>query len=213
VHYAATLMEAQLCRGDPVALVGGGNSAGQATLFLSRFVPSLTLVIRESELGQNMSRYLAARIERLPNVEVLPDAEVREIVAHDALESIVVENNQTGERRTISARALFVFIGAEPHNEWLHGRVALDEGGYILTGSDAAMAQYAPGGSNGNRRSPQLLETTVPAVFAAGDVRSGSTQRVSAAVGDGAIVIRHIHRLYSGHIHQIRLAQTYVSSK
>ena len=213
VHYAATLMEAQLCHGDPVALVGGGNSAGQATLFLSRFVPILTLVIRESELGQNMSRYLADRIERLPNVEVVPDSEVCEMIAHDTLESIVVENNQTGERRTISARALFVFIGAEPHSEWLHGRVALDDGGYILTGNDAAMAQYASGDGDGNRRSPLLLETTLPGVFAAGDVRSGSTQRVSAAVGDGAIAIRHIHRLLSGASHQIRLAQTYVSSK
>jgi thioredoxin reductase (NADPH) len=213
VHYAATLMEAQLCRGDPVALVGGGNSAGQATLFISRFVPNLTLVIRESELGQNMSRYLADRIERLPNVEVVTDSEVRELVAHDTLESIVVENNQTGERRTIPARSLFVFIGAEPHSEWLRGRVALDDGGYILTGNDAAMAWYASGADNGNRRSPLLLETTLPGVFAAGDVRSGSTQRVSAAVGDGAIAIRHIHRLLSGHTDQIRLAQTYVSSK
>ena len=213
VHYAATVMEAQLCRGDPAALVGGGNSAGQATLFLSRFVPSLTLVIRESELGENMSRYLADRIERLPNVEVVPDSEVREMIAPDTLEAIVVENNQTGERRTISARALFVFIGAEPRTEWLHGRVALDDGGYILTGNDASMAQYASGDGDGNRRSPLLLETTLPGVFAAGDIRSGSTQRVSAAVGDGAIAIRHIHRLLSGTIDQTRLAQTYVSSK
>jgi thioredoxin reductase (NADPH) len=106
-----------------------------------------------------------------------------------------------------------VFIGAEPHSEWLRGRLALDDGGYILTGSDAAMAQYTSGDSDGNNRSPLLLETTLPGVFAAGDVRSGSTQRVSAAVGDGAIAIRHIHRLLSGHIHEIRLAQTYVSSK
>ena len=215
VHYAATLMEAQLCRGDPVALVGGGNSAGQATIFLSRFVPRLTLVIRESELGENMSRYLADRIERLPNVEVVPDSEVRELIAHETLEAIVVENNRTGERRTISARELFVFIGAEPHTEWLHGRVALDDGGYILTGNDMAMAQDASGDGDGNgdRRSSLLLETTLPGVFAAGDVRSGSTPRVSAAVGDGAIAIKDIHRLLSGHFHQIRLAQTYASSK
>ena len=106
-----------------------------------------------------------------------------------------------------------MFIGAEPHSEWLHGRVALDDGGYILTGNDAATAQYASGDGDGNRRSQLLLETTLPGVFAAGDVRSGSTQRVSAAVGDGAIAIRHVHRLLSGAIHQIRLAQTYVSSK
>jgi thioredoxin reductase (NADPH) len=160
-----------------------------------------------------MSRYLADRIERLPNVEVVPDSEVREMIAHNTLEAIVVENNQTGERRTIPARALFVFIGAEPHSEWLRGRVALDDGGYILTGNDAAVAQYTDGDGDGNRRSPLLLETTLPGVFAAGDVRSGSTQRVSAAVGDGAIAIRNIHRLLSGHMHQVRLAQTYVSSK
>ena len=135
------------------------------------------------------------------------------MTARDTLEAIVVENNQTGERRTVPARALFVFIGAEPHSEWLHGRIALDDGGYILTGNDAAMARDTSGDDSGNTRLPLLLETTLPGVFAAGDVRSGSTQRVSAAVGDGAIAIRHIHRLLSGHSDQIRLAQTYVSSK
>ena len=218
VHYAATLMEAQLCRGDPVVLVGGGNSAGQATLFLSRYVPSVTLVIRESELGENMSRYLADRIESVPSVQVLTHCEIREMVGEGTLEAVVVEDTESGDRRTVPARALFVFIGAEPHTEWLRGLVALDDGGYILTGNDAAVAAASSGsggsgGSNGSRRSPLLLETSVPGIFAAGDVRSGSAQRVSAAVGDGANAIRHAYQLLGGHLHVVRLAQTYVSSK
>lgn len=213
IHYAATLMEAQLCRGDPVVLVGGGNSAGQATLFLSRYVPKVTLVILESDLAEHMSRYLADRIARLSSVEVLTHSEVRELRGEGSLEAVVVEDTLTGERRTVPARALFVFIGAEPHTEWLRGRVALDEGGYVLTGSDAAAAASLSGDSNGARRSPLLLETSLLGVFAAGDVRSGSTQRVSAAVGDGANTIRHAHQLLAGQTHIIRLAQTYVSSK
>jgi thioredoxin reductase (NADPH) len=213
VHYAATQMEAQLCRGDPVALVGGGNSAGQATLFLSRFVPRVTLVIREAELGESMSRYLADRIERLAAVEVLTNSEVRELIVHDTLEAVVVENNQTGERHPVEARALFVFIGARPHTEWLRDQVALDAGGYILTGQDAAAAVDDGMGVNGRRRLPMSLETSLPGVFAAGDVRSGSTQRVSAAVGDGAGAIREAYQLLAGQQQIVRLAQTYVSSK
>ena len=225
VHYAATVMEAQLCQGDPVVAVGGGNSAGQATLFLSRFVPRLTLVVRESELGENMSRYLADRIEHNPTIDVLTHCEVRELIGEKTLDKVVVEDTATGERQTLEAHALFVFIGAEPHTEWLRDRVALDDGGYILTGADAAAASVVPEGSDGSPRSlrsplplemsvPALpLETSVPGVFAAGDVRSGSTQRVSAAVGDGANAIRQAHQLLGGHMHVVRLAQTYVSSK
>jgi thioredoxin reductase (NADPH) len=213
VHYAATLMEAQLCRGDPVVLVGGGNSAGQAALFLSRFVPHLTLVIRESELSENMSRYLADRIARIPSVEVLAHCEVRELVVEETLDAVVVEDTTTGERRTVPARALFVFIGAEPHTEWLRGRLALDDGGYILTGDDAAAASGSQRGSNGSRRSELPLETSLRGVFAAGDVRSGSTPRVSSAVGDGANAIREAYEVLHGRLHIVRLAQTYVSSK
>ncbi|HWD76674.1 MAG TPA: FAD-dependent oxidoreductase, partial [Solirubrobacteraceae bacterium] len=119
----------------------------------------------------------------------------------------------TGERRKIEARALFVFIGAEPHTEWLRETVALDEGGYILTGQDAAAAGAAGPAGNGSRHTPQLLETSLPGVFAAGDVRSGSTQRVAAAVGDGALAIRHVHQFLGGRLQAVRLAQTYVSSK
>jgi thioredoxin reductase (NADPH) len=213
VHYAATLMEAQLCRGDPVVAVGGGNSAGQAVLFLSRYVPQLTLVVREAELDENMSRYLADRIAHIPSVQVLTHSEVRELIGEGVLEGVVVEDVQNGEQRKLPASALFVFIGADPHTGWLQDQIALDDGGYVLTGEDAATAADSPRRANGLHRSPLPLETSLPGVFAAGDVRSGSTQRVSAAVGDGANAIRNAHRLLGGHMQVVRLAQTYVSSK
>jgi thioredoxin reductase (NADPH) len=213
VHYAATQMEAKMCRGDPVAAVGGGNAAGQAALFLARYVPRLTLVVREHDLAESMSRYLADRIKHHPSVEVLTGCEVREVIADGTLEALIVESNESGERRRIDARALFVFIGAEPHTEWLRGQVALDQGGYVLTGQDAvvAVAQDPAGGYP--KRARLLLETSLPGVFAAGDVRSSSTQRVAAAVGDGAIVIRLVHQFLAGRLDAVRFAQTYISSK
>jgi thioredoxin reductase (NADPH) len=199
VHYEATEIEARECRGEPVVAVGGGNSAGQGVLLLARYVPRLTLVVRERSLDENMSRYLADRIEATPSITVLPHREARELIGEDALRAIVVEDNLSGERCRLDARAMFVFIGAEPHTEWLRGVVALDHGGYVLTGQDAAAAQTALVGGDGRRHHPpQLLETSVPGVFAAGDVRSGSTQRVSAAVGDGAMAIRQVHQFLNG---------------
>ncbi|HEX3801965.1 MAG TPA: FAD-dependent oxidoreductase [Solirubrobacteraceae bacterium] len=212
VHYEATEIEAQNCRGEPVVAVGGGNSAGQGVLLLARYVPRVTLVVRERSLDENMSRYLAERIEATPSIAVLTHCEVREMIGHDALEAVVVEDNLTGQRHRLDARAMFVFIGAQPHTEWLRGVVALDDGGYVLTGQDAA-AHATPAGGNGRRHHvPQMLETSVPGVFAAGDVRSGSTPRVSAAVGDGAIAIRQAHQFLDGRLESVRLAQEYVSS-
>jgi thioredoxin reductase (NADPH) len=178
VYYAATQVEAQLCAGDSVAVVGGGNSAGQAAEFLSRKVPEVHLVVREAALTEFMSRYLSSRIERNPKIDVLLETEIRELEGDDVLEAIVLQNIATGERRRIAARALFIFIGAEPQSGWLDGELALDDGGYILTGPNA-------GGRS-------LLETSRQGVFAGGDVRSGSVSRVGSAVGEGAMAVRLI---------------------
>jgi len=183
VYYAATSMEAQLCRGDEVAVVGGGNSAGQATVYLSQFTPRVHLLVREDDLGVNMSRYLADRIVRTPNVEILLRHEVRELVGEGTLEGLVVENLETHEGRRVDARALFVFIGADPHTDWLGDCVALDDRGYVITGSAAA-------DGDGERLA---LETSVPGIFAVGDVRRGSVKRMASGVGEGAMAVRLVH--------------------
>jgi len=191
VYYAATPMEAQICVNDPVVVVGGGNSAGQATIFLADHVRKIRLVVREHRLDEYMSRYLADRIERDPRIEVLLHTEVRELLGDKLLEAVVVEDNESGERRTLEARELFVFIGADPCTDWLAGTVALDSGGYVLTGSAAARA--ANGQFDELGRPPMMLETTQPGVFAVGDVRSGSIKRVASAVGEGSMAVRLVH--------------------
>jgi thioredoxin reductase (NADPH) len=179
VHYAATLMEATFCRQRSVVVVGGGNSAGQATMYLSRHAATVRLLIRHADLGRDMSRYLVDQIERNPNVEVLRNTEVRELVGQrGVLEALVVENNRTGERRRVEAAQLFVFIGAQPCTGWLAGTVKLDQNGYVQTGA--------------------LLETSWPGVIAVGDVRSGSIKRVASAVGEGAMAVRLIHSYLAG---------------
>jgi thioredoxin reductase (NADPH) len=193
VYYAATQMEAQLCRSDPVAIVGGGNSAGQAALFLAQHAARVRLLIRHDDLGRDMSRYLADRIEASSDVEVLCDTEVRELLGNGGtLKALVVENNRTGDRHQIEARALFVFIGAEPHVGWLGSQLALDDRGYIRSGADVVGAAGDVPAPDDARR-PLLFETSRPGVFAVGDVRSGSIKRVAAAVGEGSMVIRLVH--------------------
>jgi thioredoxin reductase (NADPH) len=180
-------MEAQMCVGDPVAVVGGGNSAGQATIFLARHVPKVWLIVRGDDLGASMSRYLADRIERLPNVEVLLRSEVRELLGGDRLEAVEIEDRHTGERRRLDVRDLFVFIGADPHTAWLGGQLELDDKGFVLTGPGVS-------GESGDRERPALLlETSQPGVLAVGDVRSGSIKRVASAVGEGSMAVRLVH--------------------
>jgi thioredoxin reductase (NADPH) len=192
VYYAATIMEARMCAGDPVAVVGGGNSAGQATLFLSKHAAEVRLVVRDPDLGAHMSRYLADRIERARGVEVLLESEVVELRGDRTLDALVVQNRRTGDRRLVPARALFVFIGNKPNTEWLRGAVALDAGGYVLTGPAAATDDHEP----------LMLETSLPGVFAVGDVRSCSIQRVASAVGEGAMAIRLVHEHFAGRSRQ-----------
>ncbi|MGD9735108.1 MAG: FAD-dependent oxidoreductase [Solirubrobacterales bacterium] len=187
VHYEATFMEEQLCVGAPVAVVGGGNSAGQATAFLSRRASKVYLLLRHGELTRDMSRYLAERIESLPKVEVLRKTEIRELLGEDSLDGILVEDLESGERRRLEVRELFVFIGAEPCTGWLEDVVPLDHRGYVLTGAAAAAE------SRNGEAPPALLETDVPGILAAGDVRAGSIKRVASAVGEGAMAVRLVH--------------------
>jgi thioredoxin reductase (NADPH) len=195
VHYAATEVEVQTCRGDPVAVVGGGNSAGQAALHLAQQSPTVRLMIRGADLGATMSRYLIDRIERSAQIEVLRHTEVVELVGKGSLEALVTRDNHTGQQRRLEARALFVFIGAEPHTRWLADRIALDRHGFVLTGADA---RQVPDGAiesvvDGGR---SFLETSRAGVLAVGDVRSGSIKRVAAAVGEGSMAVR----LVFGHL-------------
>jgi thioredoxin reductase (NADPH) len=185
VYYAASQAEALMCRGDPVAIIGGGNSAGQAAIFLSTHATRITLIVREHDLSEHMSRYLVDQVTRLPNVQVMVDSEVRELHGDQALEAITVVGTPTGTRRVLPARALFVFIGAVPCTDWLGGLVDLDDHGFVRTGAGALAAADGPDGTR-----PLPLETNRPGVFAVGDVRSGSAKRVAAAVGEGAMAIR-----------------------
>ena len=191
VHYMATEMEAKMCVGDPVVVVGGGNSAGQATVFLARQALRVLLVCRGADLRQDMSRYLADRVERTPTVEVAMNSEVRELVGDRTLEAVAVEDRKTGRRWRVEARAMFVFIGAEPHTGWLDGQLDLDDKGYVLTGPDAKA--YADSTGQTLHRVPRMLETVRPGIFAVGDVRSGSVKRVASAVGEGAMAVRLVH--------------------
>jgi thioredoxin reductase (NADPH) len=188
IYYAASQAEVPVCRGAPVAIVGGGNSAGQAAVFLSQHAERVTLIVRERDLGEYMSRYLIDQVERTANVHVMLGTEVRELLGDQALEAIEVRDNRAGARRVITARSLFVFIGVTPCTGWLSGIVDLDAGGFVRTGNDASAAGATHGDEACWRCSP--LETCQPGIFAVGDVRSGSAKRVAAAVGEGAMAIR-----------------------
>jgi thioredoxin reductase (NADPH) len=185
VYYAATLTEAAVCGGEPVAVVGGGNSAGQATLFLSRVASRVQLIARRDSLEETMSRYLIDRIERTPNVEVLYHTVVCELHGEGWLDGVTVEDLASHERRRLGVRHLFVFIGADPHTAWLAGHVQLDDKGFVVTGP-------AAGGG-------LLLETNLPGVLAVGDVRSGSIKRVASAVGEGSMAVRLVHEHLADH--------------
>jgi len=197
VYYAATQTEAQMCAGDPVMIVGGGNSAGQAAIFLSQGAAQCRLLIRGGDLGKSMSRYLVDQIERNPSIEVVKHAQVEELHGDRELEGVTVAHGRSGERSQCPARALFVFIGASPHTEWLDGQLATDRAGFLLTGRDIQgddLAEY-----DGER--PLFLETSRPGIFAVGDVHSGSIKRVASAVGEGSMAIRLIHQRLAAPVH------------
>jgi thioredoxin reductase (NADPH) len=184
----------QRCEGEEVAIVGGGNSAGQAALFLAGRTRRVYLLIRGEDLGKNMSRYLFDRITNAASIELLVSTGVRELTGEDRLKGLVIEDNRSGEPRTLGARALFVFIGAEANTGWLQGAVELDERGFVLTGREMDDSALDDDDWQERSREPFLLGTNMPGVFAAGDVRSGSIKRCASAVGEGSMAVRLVHQ-------------------
>jgi thioredoxin reductase (NADPH) len=188
VYYGTSNIEAANHRDQPMYVVGGGNSAGQASLFLSRFTDSVRILIRADDLAATMSQYLIDNIDANPAVNVRPYAQVLAARGDTHLTGLLIRDRQTQEEEEVEAGALFIFIGQTAHTEWLAGLVQLDERGFILTGEDLGPLK----GWN-VERDPLPLETSVPGIFAAGDVRHGSIKRVAGAVGEGATAIRFIH--------------------
>ena len=194
VYYGAARTEAPATRGRDIFLIGGGNSAGQAAMFFANYARTVTILVRGPSLAASMSHYLIAQLGSQANVRVQPYSQVVELEGDDHLEAIVVEDRRSGLRRREPTDALFVFIGADAETSWLPSAVIRDERGYVCTGRDVMDLVAARNGTWPLARDPQLLETSVPGVFAAGDVRHGSIKRVAAGVGEGSMAIAFIHR-------------------
>jgi thioredoxin reductase (NADPH) len=189
VYYAATDLEARVCGGSPVLVIGGGNSAGQAAIYLSQGKCGVTLAIRREDLKQTMSQYLIERIEADPNIELRTRVEVKGLAGSDRLEQVTLGHLDTGEHQEVPCSGLFCFIGARPETAWLNGGVRLDPDGFVLTDRQLAESLDADASAS----IPLPFETSVPGVFAAGDVRHGSMKRVAAAVGEGSSAVRSVH--------------------
>ncbi|GCE30077.1 fused response regulator/thioredoxin-disulfide reductase [Dictyobacter alpinus] len=196
VYYGASLSEARSYQDEDITIVGGANSAGQAALYFSRYARSVTILIRGSSLTKSMSYYLINEIERQPNITVRTHTQVKEVQGTERLEQLVIENSETGERETIPMSALFIFIGAMPHTDWLNGIIERDSQGFIVSGSDLIHDGKRPKGWT-LERNPYLLETNIPGIFVAGDARSRSIKRVASSVGEGAIAVQFVHQYLS----------------
>jgi thioredoxin reductase (NADPH) len=193
VYYGATFVESQLCNGEEVIVVGGGNSAGQAAVFLAETTKRVHMLVRSAGLAESMSRYLIRRIEETATIVLWPYTEIVAIEGGDHLEFVRWHNNQTGQSEEHKIRHIFVMTGADPNTSWLDGCVALDKG-FIKTGPDISPDNLSAAGWP-IMRQPYLLETSLPGVFAVGDVRGGSIKRVASAVGEGSIAISFVHKV------------------
>jgi thioredoxin reductase (NADPH) len=194
VYYGATFLEAQLCGNEEVIIVGGGNAAGQAAIFLSQTVKHVHMLIRSGRLADTMSRYLIRRIEESKAITLHTDTEVVGLEGNDRLDHVLCRNNKTGALNTRDIRHVFLMTGANPNTGWLAGCLALDERGFVKTGVELAPADLATAQWPLARR-PYLLEASLPGVFAVGDVRSGNVKRVASAVGEGSIAISMVHKV------------------
>ena len=194
VYYGATFIEAQLCGGEEVIVVGGGNAAGQAAVFLAQTAKRVHMIVRSSGLGESMSRYLIRRIDESPQIIVRTHTEITALEGTNHLERVHWRDNETGTVETHDISHVFVVMGATPNTHWLDGCVVLDPTGFIKTGpalsqDDLAAAHWPLA------RAPHLLETSLPGVFAVGDVRSGNIKRVASAVGEGSIAVSFVHQV------------------
>lgn len=193
VYYAATFMESQLCADEEVVVVGGGNSAGQAAVFLSKTARHVYVLVRASGLAESMSRYLIRRIEQSPTISLVTNTELESLHGEEHLERVVWRNRVSAQRETRALRHVFLMTGAEPGTSWLKTCVALDDKGFVRTGGDLT-PEILHAARWPLSRPPRLLETSLPGVFAAGDVRSGSIKRVASAVGEGSIAVSFVHQ-------------------
>jgi thioredoxin reductase (NADPH) len=189
LYYAATHLDASGCGGEEVIVVGGGNSAGQAALSLSAYASRVHLLVRRAELTATMSRYLIERIAANGRVALATSSHISELLGDDRLEAAVIESSD-GDRRTLPVRAVFALLGAEPRTGWMPASIERDEHGFVLTGERVSPSARAAPRWEAHARAPASLETSLPGVLAAGDVRAGSVKRVASAVGDGATASR-----------------------
>ncbi len=196
VYYGAATTEANSCINKQVFIVGGGNSAGQGAVYLSNFAEKVTILIRKTDLSSSMSAYLIDQINQIENIEVAGRQQVVEARGNGHLEEIVIENLDTGIKEAVPADALFIFIGARPYTDWLRDKVIRNQRGFIETGRDLMLNADFPKHWKLDRE-PYLLETSIPGVFAAGDVRAGAMNRVASAVGEGAMSIKLVHEYLS----------------
>ena len=197
VYYGAAMTEALSCTGDDVCIVGGANSAGQAAMYFARYARQVTILVRGASLATSMSQYLIDEIAEQPNIVVRAHSQVAEACGGESLERLVIADGETGERESVPAKALFIFIGALPCTDWLDGTVQRDAQGFLLAGPDLQRDDKGRIAGWTIDRDPFLLETSVPGVFVAGDVRHRSIKRVASGVGEGSIAVQFIHQYLS----------------